>query len=115
MSEPWKNGDPMDERARRPCACGGTMYDWGVGPMVAGVDRAKTEGPGWVIDWKCQGGCGAGLGHRLSYEEITTIRRGTQDEKDAASERLADGRDQWAAWATTAADTRELSVAVAND
>lgn len=91
----WRNGDDLDGRARRPCACGATMYDWGVG--AASVARPENDEHIWVIEWKCHGGCGRGTGHRLSYPEICTIRRGTQAEKDASALTLVD-RPHWNAW-----------------
>ena len=92
----WKNGDPLDDRARRRCpSCGGTLYDWGVGP-ASGWWRDAEPGS-WVIEWKCHAACGVGIGHRLDHDELAAIRTGDQLAKDRAAAAL-DGRPRWIAW-----------------
>lgn len=58
------NADRYDKRASRPCACGGTRFDWGAG-WSRGFD---------FINWHCNG-CAYVYTEYLSPRRLTAIRQ----------------------------------------
>jgi hypothetical protein len=74
VSVPFKNGDPCDDRSRRPCPqCGGTLYDWGVGP-ASGWWRRDGEPRYWAMHWYCYRGCEFSATEILTYARLYLYR-----------------------------------------